>query len=108
VEGVRRFRHPARDELRAWLDGADNGIDDHVATCDRCATLLEELASPPVPAIAQALAEVYEAPSDLAERLERRVTDRLDSRVIIEVVADLFGAGLDTSKLLLTEEPPHD
>jgi hypothetical protein len=102
---MRWFGHPSREALQAWLDGADNGIDDHIATCHRCASILEEHDLLPEPAVAEALAAIYQAPTDLSERLERRVVDRLDSRVIIEVVADLFGAGLETSRLLLTEEP---
>lgn len=105
---MRRFRHPSREALQAWLDGTNPDIDDHVTTCDRCATTLEELAEPSGGPLAEALAQVYEAPADLSERLERRVAERLDSRIMISVVTDLFGAGLETSKLLLTEEPPHE
>lgn len=105
---MRWFGHPSREALRGWLDGADSGIDDHIATCHRCASLLEELESPAGTAVGEALATVFQAPADLSERLERRVADRLDSRIIIEVVADLFGAGLETSRLLLMEEPPDE
>ncbi len=105
---MRRFRHPSRRDLQAWLEGSRPAIDDHVATCERCAATLEELEAPTGIPLAQALAEVYEAPSDLSERLERRVIDRLDSRVMFDVVTDLFGAGLETSRLLLTEEPPDE
>ncbi len=103
-----RLRHPSRADLAAWLEGERPDIDDHVATCERCATTLEELAAPSGGPITEALAAVYRAPEDLSERLERRVADRLDSMVMIEVVADLFGAGMETSKLLLTEEPPNE
>lgn len=105
---MRWFGHPSRDALQRWLDGTDDTLDDHVATCDRCATTLEELESASEEAVAQALAVVYQAPGDLSDRLERGVADRLDSRVIFEVVADLFGAGLETSRLLLTEDLPDE
>ena len=105
---MRRFRHPSRQDLQAWLDGSLPSIDDHVSTCNRCATNLEELDSPSGVSIAEALAAVYEPPSDLSERLARRVSDRLDSQVMFSIVADLFGAGMETSKLLLTEEPPDE
>ncbi len=105
---MRRLRHPSSKVLRAWLDGARPDLDDHLATCHRCATALEELEAPPPVPLAAALAEVYESPTDLSERLERRVTDRLDSQVMFDVVSDLFGAGMETSVLLLTEEPPDE
>lgn len=105
---MRRLRHPSAKVLRAWLDGARPDLDDHLATCHRCATALEELDAPPSVPLAAALAAVYESPTDLSERLERRVNDRLDSQVMFDVVSDLFGAGMETSVLLLTEEPPDE
>ncbi len=105
---MRRFRHPSAKVLRAWLDGARPDLDDHLSTCHRCATALEELDAPPSVPLAAALAEIYESPTDLSERLERRVADRLDSQVMFDVVSDLFGAGMETSVLLLTEEPPDE
>lgn len=105
---MRRRRHPSRDDLKAWLEGTNPSIDDHVGTCNRCATALEELDAPPIAHLADALAEVYEPPADLSERLTQRVSDRLDSQIMLNVVADLFGAGMETTKLLLTEEPPDE
>lgn len=105
---MRWARHPTRATLQEWLDGADNGIDDHVARCNRCATTLEELDSPAGPTLTEALAAVYEPPQGLSSRLERRVTHRIDSMVLMDVLTDLFGAGVETSKLLLMEEPPHE
>ena len=89
-------RHPSRQALLAWLAGDNHDIDEHIATCHRCATTLEELEKPrPGTATTSltALAAVYQSPTDLSERLERRVADRLDSRVIIDVVTELFGSG---------------
>jgi len=103
-----RWRHPPQQTLREWLDRADNGIDEHVAQCARCAAVLEELEEAAGHDIATALATVYRPPGDLSARLERRVTARLDSRAVLGVVGDLFGAGFETSVLLLTEEPPHE
>ncbi len=105
---MRRFRHPSAKVLRAWLDGARPDLDDLLSTCHRCATALEELDAPPTFPLAAALAHIYESPTDLSERLERRVADRLDSQVMFDVVSDLFGAGMETSVLLLTEEPPDE
>ena len=100
-----RFRHPGKRALRDWLNGEhDGGVDNHLAGCQRCAATLEEMAGETDYGIGDALAAVYTPPDDLAERLERRVAERLDSRVILDVITDLFGAGIETSKLLLTED----
>ncbi|MEL6984070.1 MAG: hypothetical protein AAFO29_16720 [Actinomycetota bacterium] len=105
---MRPLRHPSTKVLRAWLDGARPDLDEHLATCHRCATALEELDAPPTVPLAAALAEVFETPSDLTERLAQRVSDRLDSQVMLGVISDLFGAGLETSVLLMTEEPSDE
>lgn len=103
------FRHPNRRALRDWLEGSDDPkIDGHVASCQRCATTLEELDDAGPLGLSDALAAVYTPPADLSERLERRVAARLDSRVVFGVVSDLFGAGIETSRLLFTEELPDE
>ena len=103
-----RLRHPSRQDLQRWLDGAEPGIDAHVAECSRCAATIEELTEAAQHGIADALATVYQPPGDLSERLQRRVAARLDSRAVLDVVGDLFGAAFETSMLLRTEEPPHE
>ncbi len=99
------FRHPSRRALQDWLNNPDDAsLVDHVDTCQRCAGVLEELDAQDQPSIGDALAAVYTPPADLSDRLQRRVAARLDSRVVLDVVSDLFGAGIETSKLLLTED----
>lgn len=100
------FRHPNRRTLQEWLEHGENtSIDDHLAGCQRCAATLEQLASEDELVLGDALAIAFAPPADFSERLERNVTERLDNRVMLTVVSDLFGAGLETSKLLLLEEP---
>lgn len=104
------FRHPSKKSLQEWLeapshDATDQKVESHIDSCQRCATTIESLVTTPDLSIGDALAAVYQAPADLSDRLERRVAARLDSRVVLDVVSDLFGAGLETSKLLLTEDP---
>ncbi|MGH1491286.1 MAG: anti-sigma factor family protein [Acidimicrobiales bacterium] len=100
------FRHPSKRALQQWLDNAEESkIDSHLDTCQRCAAVIEGLDVSDDLSLGDALAAVYELPPDLSDRLERRVAARLDSRVVLDVVSDLFGAGLETSKLLLTEDP---
>lgn len=106
------FRHPSKRALREWLEAdeerADTSVDEHLDTCHRCAGLLDEMEKEDQPSLSDALAAFYSPPPDLSDRLERRVSARLDSRVVLGVVSDLFGAGVDTSKLLLMEEPENE
>ncbi len=108
-------RHPKTEVLQDWLDGGGSAdVDAHIATCHHCAETLEGLENEGSPSadgstsVSDALAVALRPPEDLTDRLEQRVAARLDSRVMLSVIADLFGAGLETSKLLLTEEPPND
>lgn len=100
-----RFGHPSRRSLRDWLLGADDPkVDAHVATCEQCAVAIEIIeAEESDSAIGDALARALDPPADFGERLQQRVQERLDSRQVLGVMADLFGAGYETSKLLLTE-----
>ncbi|MEM7323169.1 MAG: hypothetical protein AAF531_08795 [Actinomycetota bacterium] len=104
------FRHPSKRALQEWLDHGGGGetIDDHLADCQRCATTLEQLATDDGPALSDALAFAFAPPDDFVERLERKVVARLDSRVMLGMVSDLFGAGFETSRLLFLLEEPTD
>ena len=107
----RHLFHPSRRALRGWLLGdadADAKLDAHIATCQRCANILEELDAGADDDIASVLALVFQPPSDLSERLEQRVTARLDSRVMFGVLSDLFAAGFETSRLLMMEDTGED
>ncbi len=100
--------HPSKRTLRAWLSGEieDNeSLDEHIGTCARCAAHLENIDEPRTDgAIAASLTQVLAPPTDLTARLEERVAAKLDSRQVVGYIADLFGAGMETSKLLLTDE----
>jgi anti-sigma factor RsiW len=103
------LRHPSQTVLRDWLAGADEPqIERHLDTCPRCAATLEALEPAAETRISDALAIVLSPPADLAERLEQAVAARLSSRQVMEVVADLFGAGFETTRLLLIEDPDDD
>lgn len=103
------LRHPSRTVLREWLAGvSEPQIDRHVDTCERCAATLEALEPAPEAPIGDALAIVLAPPEDLAQRLEEGVAAKLSSRQMMEVVADLFGAGLETTRLLMIGDPDDD
>ena len=104
-------RHPSRKALREWLlGGADREIESHIDTCERCASALESLDNEDAAshAIAETLATVLAPPGDLVERLELGVNSRLDSREMLTIMGDLFAAGLETTRLLLSDEPDTD
>ena len=106
-----RLFHPSRKALQGWLNGepdADAKLDRHIATCRRCANTIEQLDASDESNIAEALAQVLQPPSDLSQRLEERVAARLDSRVMLGVLSDLFGAGIETSRMLIMEETGED
>lgn len=102
-----RIGHPSRRSLRDWLLGADDEkVEDHIGTCEQCANTIEIIeAEESDLAVADALARALAPPPDFVEHLQQRVAARLDSRQVLGVMVDLFGAGFDTTKLLLSEVP---
>ncbi len=100
-------RHPSTAVLDGWLNGeGDADLDLHIGSCSRCAALLEELDATdggPDSSLGESLALALAPPEGLSERLEEGIADRLSSREVLDVVADLFGAGLQSAALILTE-----
>ncbi|MEM9613955.1 MAG: hypothetical protein AAF962_27600 [Actinomycetota bacterium] len=83
-----RFRNAIDSELEQWL--AEEEANDGES-------------SPLGHAVSEALAP----PPDYTNRLIVAVNDQLSSRQVFGLVADLFAAGLETSRLLLVEDD-HD
>lgn len=101
--------HPSRKALTAWLTGSfDPSLDRHLETCNRCAGTLESIDTGHDAPIGDALATLLTPPADLSARLTRRVARQLDSRIMFDVVSDLFGAGIETTRLLLSGEDGKD
>ncbi len=104
------LRHPNDDLLQQWLEGeGGDDLDQHVTTCQRCASNLEKIdASTGENAIGAALAELLAPPDDLTDRLADGVAAKLSSQQIVNVIADLFGAGFETTRLLLSGDDDDD
>ena len=100
------WRHPSKRALREWLAGdIDEDVDNHVSTCERCASDLEDLASTDTgTSLREALLAVLDPPEDLAHRVEAGVLASLESRQFLGSFADVFGAGWETSRLLVTDD----
>lgn len=103
-------RHPSKRALRDWLAGDTNeSVDQHVTTCDRCSTDLEALASADTDSsLRDALLAVLDPPPDLVPRVEAGVIARLESREVLGYFADVFGAGWETTRLLVTDQHPNE
>ncbi len=102
--------HPSNKRLERWLDGSDDsgsvdeGVDTHVATCERCANRLEELAQP-VPELTAALAQTLRAPEDLVQRLGARMTDTIRNQEDLQLFFELMGIPVATIRNLMMENP---
>lgn len=96
--------HPSNRRLRAWLEeGGPDDVDAHVASCERCANRLEDLAAP-TPALSDALSASLRAPDDLVQRLGARMTESMRSREDLRLMLELMGVPLDTMRSLMMEE----
>lgn len=104
------IRHPSKRTLQNWLNGeATPAVDNHVATCERCAAHLEGISEPRSDgAIAASLHRVLAPPTDFHAKIETRVVAKLDSRQVLGYMVDLFGAGVETTRLFLIDDPTDD
>lgn len=101
-----KFFHPSKSKLTAWLDGVANPkVDDHIASCERCATTIEQIsADAETSQLGEVLAKVLEPPEDMTLRVEEAVASKLESREVLELVSGLFVSGVETSKILVSED----
>lgn len=107
---ARLRRHPSKRALREWLAGeVDEQVDAHVSTCDRCSNDLEALATAETDtSLRDALLTALDPGPDLTPRIEAGVAARLESREVLGYFADVFGAGWETTRLLMTDDHPTD
>lgn len=98
--------HPSNKRLLRWLEGgvdADAAVDEHIATCDRCANRLEDLAQP-IPELGSALTQSLQAPDDLVQRLGVRMNASIQNREDLSLFFELMGIPFATVRSLMEEE----
>ena len=99
-----RLLHPSVRRLRHWLDhGEPHDVDRHVVDCSRCATRLEELATP-LPDITTALSQSLQPPDDLVHRLGVRMTQSMRNREDMTMLLELMGVPWHTVQTLMSEQ----
>ena len=97
---MRRPGHPSRRRLSEWLAGEDQELDRHLSTCEYCADRLESLIEISDAAIQEALQYVLTVPSELPERLQADVEERLDNRRDLLLITEFFGLPLRTARAM--------
>ena len=96
-------RHPSDTVLAEFLEGHDDAaIESHVETCVRCSDALEAIADPPG-ALPAALDEVLTGDQQMPERVLVRVAKSLSARETAEAFFSLFGVGVETAQVVLSE-----
>lgn len=105
-------RHPGDTALVRWLDtGGPARVDDHVATCERCAERLEHLEqldrADERPSLGEALAALFAAPVDLGERVLHGIEQRSRTEQELVLLSGLFGVAVETGKLVVAPDEPE-
>lgn len=103
---MKKFFHPSAAKLTAWLEGkSDEKLEAHIADCDHCATTIERIAEElESPELSAALTTVLNPTEEVTYRVAEAVQTKLESREVLELVSGLFIAGVETSKILVTED----
>lgn len=97
---------PSDKRLLQWLehgDGFDPALDEHLATSDRCANRLEELAQP-LPELRAALEQSLASPDDLVVRLGVRMNETIRNREDLSLLFELMGIPFATVRILTEDE----
>ena len=97
---------PSDKRLLQWLeqgDGFDPRLDEYIATNERAANRLEELAQP-LPELGHALTQSLQAPDDLVQRLGARMNASIRNREDLSLFFELMGVPFATVRSLMEEE----
>ena len=94
-------RHPSRRQLQRWLDtGKPKRVEAHIAECELCQAILEELSELDGSVVAE-LESVVSAPDDLTVRTNTGVDQRLRDEAAAGAFLDLFTIGWDVFRSVL-------
>lgn len=102
----RRLWHPSGRRLAVWLDQGDPKLDEHLATCERCASRLEDLSRPVAP-VGEALRTMLAPPPDLQPRLRTGIARKMQNREDLRLLVELMGLPWQTARAMVTP-PPGD
>lgn len=94
-----RVGHPSLRRLQRWLDGEDDDLDGHLATCERCASRIESLEVDDS-ALLQPLLEVLTPPEELTTRLRGGIDERMRSREDLTLLSELFGLPIRAARVM--------
>lgn len=102
-------RHPNKRQLSLWLDGQAPNYDSHVDECEHCSAQLEDIAGIDLDTedsnIGPALLVLLEPPSDLEDRVSRRIAERLQMTNDMELFSSMFAIPVEAARVFL--EPPE-
>ncbi|MEM9468265.1 MAG: hypothetical protein AAGA90_23055 [Actinomycetota bacterium] len=104
-------RHPSRQRLQRWLEtGETRRVDAHIADCEHCQAILEELSELDDAVVAD-LQTAVTPPDDLTDRTNTGVDQRLRDEAAAGAFLDLFTIGWDVMRAVLDpttdSESPH-
>lgn len=116
-------RHPNRQQLASWLNGAHTHLDEHLDECEKCASRLDELNSTvPIESasaksdafpnnveaitaeLRPALLTLLQPPTDLHERISERISDRLQDRSDADLFGSLLGIPIEAGRVFLDRD----
>lgn len=94
-----RFGHPSTRRLQSWLNGEDDSLDSHLATCERCAEKIESLADADS-SLLQPLLTLLEPPDELPDRLRGSIDQRMRAREDLALISELFGLPIRAARVM--------
>ena len=97
-------RHPTRRRVQQWLAGdASRRVERHIAECEQCHALLEELSALDDELVAE-LHQAVTPPADLADRTADGVSERLRDEAALGAFLDLFTIGWAATRAIVDPE----
>lgn len=101
-------RHPNHQKLALWLDGEFSELDEHIDSCEICASNLDQIDEVSSPDLKPALLTLLQPPDDLHERVSQRIAQRLQSRRDADLLGSLLGIPAEASRLFFDDGAESD